>query len=119
MGIIYEIMRKEFNGYYTAWQEETKYMSNMLHVYENEHFRSIVNMRWMAIPFLLEKVEKEPDLCRALFEITGHNAIKKTSIGNKMLCAKDWVEWNKKEDWTKFWIRNKNKRLERIRQCKT
>ncbi|MDR2473145.1 MAG: hypothetical protein LBD53_06210 [Tannerella sp.] len=44
-----------FRDYYTKWQQETMLSSSVKAIIGNKNFKSIVEMKYGAVPFIIEK----------------------------------------------------------------
>jgi len=51
-----------FQDYYQKWKQETRFSSSVNTIVENEGFRSIVEMKENAVPFILAKIKEGPTL---------------------------------------------------------
>lgn len=52
-------LRSNFDYNYRYWLEQVGYMS--ANNYDNSYFQAIVELGTTVVPFILEKIEKEPD----------------------------------------------------------
>ena len=92
----YKQNRIEFDSYYYKWQYETCILSDINKIFENQNFKSIVNMGKRAVPFIYEKIKEEPSfIVCALSEIYGYSLAKqlgyKSYLGPSKLCEL-WIE---------------------------
>lgn len=74
------------------WKNETIFLSSVNSIVENKHFKAIIGMGEVAVPFILEEIDKEPsNLVWAL------NIIYKRKISNNpnltiTQACKRWVK---------------------------
>lgn len=95
--------RAIFDNYYTKWEEETAIMSRGDEIFSDPNYQAIVAMGKDAIPFIKEKIRKQPDpIVNALNEITGET-IRDRSIMSR---RKGFTSLNRA---CKLWLRQLKK----------
>lgn len=70
----------KFETEYNKWKEETSFHSRIDLIFENEHFKNIVEMGMAVTPFVINKIKEQPDfivyvldiLYPGLMEYTGY-----------------------------------------------
>ena len=85
--------RTLFNYYYKAWQQQTKFLSSVSRIRQNQAFRKIVDMGGNAVPYILEEIERQPStLVWALNEIF-HKKIGQQNTVTE--ACRLWINMNK------------------------
>lgn len=73
--------RVMFENYYSTWERETAFYSRGDQIFSNPNYLAIVEMGEKAVPFIKEKIRKQPDLIvNALQDITGESIIDNSII---------------------------------------
>lgn len=52
--------RELFSRYFEVWQRDTRFLSSVTAITGHPAFTGIVNMGGNAVPFILEKIERQP-----------------------------------------------------------
>ena len=83
-----------FAGLVDEWKRTRPPSSRMKDLTRVPAYREIVKGGWVAIPFIIEELQREPDhYFQALFEITGADPVKPEHRGKLKLMAEDWIQW--------------------------
>lgn len=81
-----------FNNLYKAWQKSTKYSSSLASITSDQNFLRIIDMGQDAIPFIINKIEKEPStIVWAMNIITGYSIKSNNRLTVSEAC-KAWVK---------------------------
>lgn len=79
-----------------TWQRDTTLESSPTEIASHSSYQQIIGMGQVALPFILEKMQKKPEhWFPALQAITGINPIKKEHRGNLPNMTLDWLEWGR------------------------
>jgi hypothetical protein len=54
--------RRKFYNYYTAWNEQTLFLSSVSAIVEHQAFQAIVAMGRRAVPFIIEEINAKPSM---------------------------------------------------------
>lgn len=84
-----------FTFYLDLWRKQTKFLSSVNQIKQNQAFRKIVDMGGNAVPYILKEIEREPSqLVWALNEIFHKKTGEKNSITE---ACKLWIKELKKQ----------------------
>jgi len=87
-------LKEKFEYYRNLWITETMFSSNVSEITNNSAYRSIINLGYEVIPFILEDLKKsENHWFYALERLTGHNPITPEHRGIVNLMKADWLNW--------------------------
>ncbi|MDR3000019.1 MAG: hypothetical protein LBU89_02045 [Fibromonadaceae bacterium] len=82
-----------FNELYEKWRKETRFNS-LIGSSSHNCYDEIVNLGMEVVPYIIEKLRKEPSLIlMSLIRITGKNPVKDESKGIVKKMAEDWIQW--------------------------
>jgi hypothetical protein len=89
------VVKNAFQMHYRRWKGQTVASKDEA-IYDNKHYRAIIEMGPDVIPYLIDDLENEPGfLFNALRRITGENPIKDKHVGNISKMNNDWRNWYK------------------------
>jgi hypothetical protein len=78
----------------SSWKRETSASSFIEDKVGSEHFRKIVNLGRVVIPFIVDELRTEPSfLFLALEEITGENPVPVAAQGKPGEMVEYWLMW--------------------------
>ena len=91
-----ESARDRFERLAAEWRAKSRHLSNTAQMALLDAYQRIIGMGWEAVPFILEKLQREPDQWFwALEKITDENPVAAEDAGKVRLMAQAWVEWGK------------------------
>lgn len=86
--------REKFNRLYKQWHEETAVSSLIEEMTSNINFMKIVEMKEVAIPYIIEQLKKEPSfLYIALGEIVNVPDNFYSNVNNPSDAINKWFSW--------------------------
>ena len=92
--------RVEFNRITSKIKEDTKYSSSAQAMVEHPDHQKILDAGDIAIKYLLQDIQKEPDhWFITLFLLTGESVIKEEHRGIVPKMTEDWVNWGKENGY--------------------
>jgi len=86
---------KEFIVNSKKWKQETKHLSNVEHIVQNEYYQNIIKLGKEVVPFIIEDliVNGPNHWFNALSVITGKNPIQEKNAGRMDAMTLDWIRW--------------------------
>ena len=73
-----DLNRAEFYTFYKKWEESTILLQSLHKIVESPYYNAIIKMGKRAIPYILECIEKNPDIIvLSLEEILGYSILPK------------------------------------------
>lgn len=89
-------IRERFNHYKAIWEKETKILSAIDDIIENESYQAIIKQGKDVVPFIIDELKKNNKFWfHALEVLTGEDPVKKEHWGNPLLMKNDWLQWAK------------------------
>jgi hypothetical protein len=89
-------LRQQFQNLASEWKELSRYMSNTAQMALLKPYQQIIGMGRLAVPFILEELQKEPrQWFWALEAITRQNPVPPEAAGKLRIMAQAWIEWGK------------------------
>jgi len=84
-----------FQALLRKWNDETKFISDPYKACANSAFREIVDMKWAAVPLIMDELAHSPNifLLSALEEITGEDPISPEDYGDVEKMVASWLNW--------------------------
>jgi hypothetical protein len=83
-----------FNKLAEQWREDTKTASSITDIALNPAYQRIIGMGPVAIPFILRRLQKEPEhWFWALRSITGADPVQPEQRGKIRLMSEAWCNW--------------------------
>ena len=94
------LLEQKFNYHYNKWIFDTGPLSNPYAIADNEHFKEIVKMGKVVVPYILDKMKTDnPMIYFALEQIYHERLLKPQPLeGNPMMYS-----WNHREN-IRLWI---------------
>lgn len=87
-----------FEKLFAQWKSEAGFQSDGVALTSHKAYKSIINMGEAAVPFILMKLETDPQhLFYALFKITGENPVPLKHAGDLEKMTADWLNWGQKK----------------------
>ncbi len=87
-----------FETFFQTWKSEAGFLSDGVALTAHSAYKSIIKMGEVAVPFLLMKLENDPQhLFYALFKITGENPVPLQHAGDLEKMTADWLDWGRKK----------------------
>jgi hypothetical protein len=91
-------LRQRFQRLAAQWKEQARYLSNTAQMAMLPPYQRIIGMGWLAVPLILEELQREPDQWFwALEAITEENPVPPEARGNVRRMAQAWLEWGKQK----------------------
>ncbi len=91
-----ESPRDRFERLAAEWKTKSRHLSNTAQMAMLDAYQRIIGMGWAAVPFILEKLQQEPDQWFwALEKITDDNPVPTEAAGKVRQMAEAWVAWGK------------------------
>jgi hypothetical protein len=85
-------LQDKFNSLVNLWKENTIFESSISNIIEEENFKKILELDKKAIPFIIDKIDREPSvLVWALNLITGKSMSSSGRETIEQVCKK-WVK---------------------------
>lgn len=79
-----------------TWKEETNLKSSLIEISLHPTYQEIIGMGKIVIPWILQKLEREPDhWFWALRALTGIDPVKPSERGNMRAMTNAWLKWGK------------------------
>ncbi len=93
--------RCAFEELAARWRQETQLTSSIQEMVEHKAYKEIIQMGWLAVPFLLEEMAKpDPDHWGpALTKITGEQPVPDEAVGRVGQIAHAWLEWAREKGY--------------------
>lgn len=86
----------KFKELKTAWIKSVGIHSNPSILYEDQNYKSIINMGKEIIPYLINDLKSpDGDWFEALYKITGIDPVKSENNGFVDKMRQDWINWYK------------------------
>lgn len=87
--------KRKFMKLSRKWQEETKHLSSVTAMMDNNNIKEIIDAGESVIPFIIDEMIETLNghWSSALTEITECNIIPKHHRGYIKIMANDWIKW--------------------------
>jgi hypothetical protein len=95
-----EDTRARFQRLAQEWKEKSRYLSNTAQMAMLRPYQSIIGMGELAVPLLLEELQRAPDQWFwALEAITEEDPVPQEAAGKVREMAQAWIEWGKQKGY--------------------
>ena len=85
---------EQFQKLNRTWKDETLFSSDVSEIFNNNAYRSIINLGPMVLPLIIDDLkENNSHWFYALEAITGENPISEDNRGKISLMKQDWLKW--------------------------